>query len=596
MTLRHLCFPLFVAAQVTAFSSCGGNPEKTKTKSVFSGSHFFAFEGEDRLEMFDDLVHATRAKYSGWKIKAHLTGQDSNIISSDFREKIAVLPIGKTPFEQADLNMRFFDLLQAYLAAFQDAHLKIRFSEPRPRIHNGLQLHQIEGKAFVTGLVPRILSNSLPADLCGDSSKPFHCLLYSELLEVDDKPVDRIIEELTPYVSAGNSSNRRKSALTAITNRNFAYPENAVSTYKIRILGVGEKRIELPFYFNEDSARADAKYLLTHLGFRSSAFMFERFNEQAGDWEYEGRFVDGYSKSEPLSQMVSQVDFIGTEEQDPILRTGYILKEGKVFGVLQIFGFYEESVINSNDVESSFTEVVTDFMRELEEAKAPLILDLRNNPGGSGVNVKGLIKALQLPDKPLVGAYSSIPLTRTNRQMFDQLLEGPWPSETRHQEMRQYKLAVANQLDFTTPVESYNINSLDFKKETKQGSDGYSQKIIALISDKCISACEITSIILKQNKRATLLGTETQGTGMGFRSINHFGSSTYRYMDKFSTFFAQFPNALFGYATSSASETIYDTTTENRPIQADVKHSPTLEDFKSQGADITKKALTLILE
>ena len=57
---------------------------------------------------------------------------------------------------------------------------------------------------------------------------------------------------------------------------------------------------------------------------------------------------------------------------------------------------------------------------------------------------------------------------------------------------------------------------------------GFHQKIVALTSPKCVSACDIMASLLSHSKRATLIGLPTNGTGAGARTLHPFNGTVWK--------------------------------------------------------------------
>ena len=124
---------------------------------------------------------------------------------------------------------------------------------------------------------------------------------------------------------------------------------------------------------------------------------------------------------------------------------------------------------------------------------------------------------------------------------------------------------------------------------------GYDQKMVALVTPFCISACEGMSTLLKTSKRATIIGTHSNGTGSGFIGSGPFEELVWQ--DRYKVMNLRIPNRLFGPGGSVGTH-VYDTPTayadmnsENRPTVADVTYDWAIGDYTGKGLGWYQKAM-----
>ena len=128
---------------------------------------------------------------------------------------------------------------------------------------------------------------------------------------------------------------------------------------------------------------------------------------------------------------------------------------------------------------------------------------------------------------------------------------------------------------------------------------GYDKKIVALITPNCISACDITSFILKASGRATLIGTHSNGTGAGFMSTGEISND---WEDDHKVFSTTIPNLLFGLPGSKTDtetlvfekDSVERLDTENRPTFADVQYWTTNKDIQNKNIGWLEKAAEVL--
>ena len=126
----------------------------------------------------------------------------------------------------------------------------------------------------------------------------------------------------------------------------------------------------------------------------------------------------------------------------------------------------------------------------------------------------------------------------------------------------------------------------------------YTKPIVVLITPECISNCEVAAAVLKESKRAILVGSHTAGTGAG--SYSYKNELEPKWTDQLHyTLKLRFPNQLFGIHPSSSQGELLDYeiakehTSENRPIVStpSYEYETTLEDILHNGRGWKKMAI-----
>jgi hypothetical protein len=127
---------------------------------------------------------------------------------------------------------------------------------------------------------------------------------------------------------------------------------------------------------------------------------------------------------------------------------------------------------------------------------------------------------------------------------------------------------------------------------------GYSNKIVALVTADCISACDKMSFLLKSSKRATIIGTHSNGTGAGFLSMS--ADFNTQWSDPLHVLDTQIPNYLFGVPGDDFMTTVFaegseeKLCSENHPTVADVPYAPTMKDVVQNNIGWLEKAAEVI--
>jgi hypothetical protein len=125
---------------------------------------------------------------------------------------------------------------------------------------------------------------------------------------------------------------------------------------------------------------------------------------------------------------------------------------------------------------------------------------------------------------------------------------------------------------------------------------GFDNKMVALITADCVSACDMMSSLLKSSKRAKLIGTHSNGTGAGFLSS---GELNTQWTDSLRVFSTQIPNHLFGEAGDPTvrffgENSVLEMDLENRPTVADVQYAPKAKDFLKNNVGWLEKAIEVL--
>jgi hypothetical protein len=587
------------------FSSKNNKVNSASVKDVFSGLKFNYLDQEDRLLIVNDFLKTIELEYALLPLKAERIGLDfkkikSEAIAAEMLEANVVLnpqdkkdeyAREKIAFLQASSNMDFMDRMQALVANFKDTHFSVQEKISRPIIYNGLRLYRLLGKIYVGSIENKVLSLASR----GSGTNFSDIKIGDEVLAIDGVPVEKKIEELKKYIAGSSEQYIDSEAVLALTIRNFKYEKKNYVTISFRNAGVFKMpifankamtttpRLDAITYFNKYSIPSDT----TSIGLT--------YDRATNKWNDSGLTFEGYSPRKLHLNLKGLTEYKGADGT-PAIRTGYYISKGKTYGVMQLLTFYTPTATNGTTT-VSFIEAVRNFILELKENESPLILDLRLNGGGYGNYPAAVLSMLAGPGIYYPGHTSGLRMTHYIRQIYEPEL---------------YKVIMGeDQTIGATADEIQNIitETLDNHLEYAPmfaGSPilpdplvkGFSNKIVALISPDCISACDMMSFLLKESKRATLIGTNSNGTGAGFVSNEEINAT---WEDPLKMFTAQVPNNLFGRPGPTADISIFEADSvsklcsENKPTVADIQYSPTAIDFGKNSVGWLQKA-TEVLE
>jgi len=577
--------------------SCYRDSSPSRTKDEFSGASFLYYAKEDRLEIFRQLKMAMENNYALRDIKAKRIGVDTSNLFESFlsnEEKIENVEGSKA---QAIGNLAFLDRVRKLIASYQDTHLSVKSLVAAPVIMNGLELREVDGKFYVAAMRKKLVefaavNSSVPEAYAKIS-------LGDQILSIDGQPVDSLVARLMVYERASSDAFRRFSATRRLTTRDYAYPEMPFSDYEM-IKNNGELySVKLPYFYKNLSGatRADANYLLKELGFYDLKNLTLTWNEQDKTWDFasESIPVEGFDRlGQVPADLVGKQEWVNQDvEKDLALRTGFIIKGGKAYGVAQIFTFMAMAMENTATGEkAAFEAALKAFVVELKRSEIPLIIDIRNNGGGYTSLPAAVLAAIAKTGETYPVFTRAARVTRHIRQM----MEAEQPSGL-GQVGYDSELTAFDQLKLAISEGRSHTWAIDASDKIKSSIGGYDQPVVALITPNCISSCDITSMLFEASNRVTLLGTHSNGTGAGMTSSDPFTGPSWT--DTFDVIKVNIPNFLFGRpgkmdAHIHAGSAFYDLNSENVPVHADIQYDYTIQDLFDGSRGWFSKAIEIL--
>ena len=507
----------------TVATGCGSKSSVSNTSDQFSGNHFLYLDRTDRQRIVSDLKDMVLDNYVLLSIKseANIVANPDQLFTEAIANEAAVLdPPANDEIALATANLRFLDRTYELIAKFKDTHFSASAIVAIPRILNGLELARVNGQVQIVGLRPQILSFvTLHAANPADYQKIAAGVIVRS---IDGISADAAAAKLATLVSASSPEFADARAVAGLSQRGRAYPENSYSDWELQSLSGEIFTVRLPYFYAEAIARKDAQFYLRSKGFQSLKDLQLQWNETSDAWAYNRSIpTSGYYPYDPINGMIGNTSWnaaddgkLGTE----VLRTGYILRAGKAYGVLQIFGFsaHELTLSTSGTPENinTFASPIAAFVKALKGSATPLIIDLRTNGGGDPMNSVSVLSAIAASNAVYPATTRALRVTRVIRQMIDsddlQNLPNFNQFDYDATALAELRSAVADHREYTR---AFSLTS-DITPDPRVG--GYDQPVVALITPNCISACDGMSMLLRDSRRATLIGTHTNGTGAGF--------------------------------------------------------------------------------
>jgi hypothetical protein len=527
------------------------------------GHDFYVYTKERRVAALEEFKNAVEDQYSLILVKLRNANIDvlKELDDAVERElKINDLPQDSSKLDLAHFNLDFLDRYRALIAKFKDSHFSSDAAIPLAQIILALDFIEIDGKFRVIETSDKLLEYSnIRQDMIS---------LGDELIEIDGKSPNDAIKELLPYISASSDVYARSEAVKRLSFREFKFPKNGYVVVKIKNSKGHVNAFRLNRFYKA-SARSDQAQVFAADGYIKLTEPFSIFNEQTKKWQTDGDDWKSMNVHLPLIQ-----ESIYTSSNKPFLRTGYLLHEGKVSGVIDLRGF-QATVTNEKDEVISTIEVMSEFLTELSKKQIPLVIDLRKNVGGSKALINEMIELFALEEQKYSMGTMAYRINPRIMSLYQRNIEA---SNLGHM------ITFYDHYLLMTEVEKAfqqgQVHSpLFLSPEITTEKSLYKEKMVVWISESCISACEVFSAEMKRSARAVLVGKNSNGTGAGF-----WGNSDW--VDSKRTISATIPNFLFGSAVNDTfegvqflpDEKIYETNTENKPLTPDV---PAIETWKS---------------
>ena len=500
------------------------------------------------------------------------------------------IPVVTDSLEQAKSNIRFIDRVKAYVAKFQDTHFSIGPTTPMPIIYNGLKVTQVNGKVLVSAMETKLLSYVAKRSGIDSFTK---IKIGDELLKIDGRPVNDVVAELSQYISSSSPGFTTLRAVSGLTLRTYNYPNK---NYVDITFGNGQT-LRFPWFYSTTglSVRPDVNFFFKALGFINDTSVGLNWDNVKKDWVESTPSYDGYIASNLPATLADKKEYT-TATFGTVIRTGYFSKDNQTYGVLELLTFQESSVKDAAGTTSTFLDVIAKFIAELKSKNLPLIFDLRNNNGGNGTYPPAILSYLTEAGKTYANRTSGYRITEYMRQLQEPDFYKDFPADDlstgiTNDQFKEMFLDAVRERAIYTPMFSYG----DIKEDSTIG--GFEQKIVALVTANCVSACDNMANLLKNNHRALLIGTHSNGTGAGFSSDDRLNT---KWTDPRHVLSTTFPNYIFGNPGGAPGVYIFEKESaerlcsENRPHVADILYTTQMEDVASNNIGWYNKAVEVL--
>lgn len=596
----------FVLILLLASNLTLAGAKKPAVSNIYSGVSFHYLDQEDRVDIITSFLKRVQMEYVLLPLKEKRLG----INLSKMREEAIQLEKSitdtllsadlKTNLEarervsqiQAKMNQDFFDRMLKLVAIFKDTHFGIRTKIARPSVYFGINFYRADGKVTVGSIDKKLLALSSKV-----SGANFSEIVPGQEVEaIDGIPVEDKINELKPYINASSDGYADMIAIWSLSGRNFKYPEKNFVILKL----ANGSTYKLPYFANaskDATPRIDANVYFNKIGIPSDATSVSLvFDSNTNTWKDDFSTFTGY-RTQNLFLNLNDLKIYNDDNGNPAIRTGYYIKKGIAHGVLQLLTFHTKNVKRGEEV-TPFIQAIANFINELKDNDIDLIIDLRNNGGGSIAYTSQLLSLIAPQNANYPGQTAGYRIVPSIREIIEADLSQVLPAEDLSygitmDEIKNIFYSTIDENRSYTPMFTYS--SVTASPLVK----GYDKKVVALISPNCISACDITAFILKASGRATLIGSHSNGTGAGFLEND---VVTNLWEDDTKVFETKIPNLLFGLPGSATDtstlifekDSVDRLDTENRPTYADVEYTNTLTDIWKQNIGWLEKAAEVL--
>lgn len=563
-------------------------------KDVYAGLKFNYLNKEDRLLILKDFLKTVELEYALLPLKKELIGLDYKKLKADaIAAEEAIVDIeldssdrknedkrAKVTFLQAESNMEFLDRMVVTVAKFKDTHFGIYERISRPFLYTGVRLFRIDGKVVVGSLENKFLA--MASKLSGADLSTIK--IGDEVISIDGVPVEEKVNELKPYISGSTDEFIDTQAVRSLMLRNVKYEKKNY----MRVVFKNAGTMKLPIFANNSAAvtpRLDVITYLNKFNIQSDATSIGlSFDQTTKKWNDSDMSFAGYGTKNLAKNLKDVKDYNG-DSGSAAIRTGYYINKGKTYAVMQVMTFSTTNV-KRGDVTATFIDTLRNFILEVKESELPLILDLRVNNGGNGSYPAKLISMLAKEKDEYANSTTAMRMTQYIRGLYEGELFQKIVAEDENEGMtidmiqNLIDTALDNRADYT-PMYAYGPS---IKADPKVG--GFNNKVVALVTADCISACDKTAFMIKSSKRATIIGSHSNGTGAGFTSTSELNTN---WEDRLKVFSSTVPNYLFGKPGDIGTlvfgeQSVSELCSENKPTVADIQ-------YRSQMLDLTRDNL-----
>jgi len=589
-------------------------PADNSTNEVLNFIRSQKINKTDALKSVEALNHAFKSSYIGYNLKKKLINKSGDDVFTDCQASLNQ----NTQASSTLSTFEYYDLISKCLAGFKDSHLSLDKKTSGTFVVTAVaEAVLINNKLYISHVRPNLIKKfeeiaKLPAGSFANKLK-----LGSEITLINGQDPKLEIKKLMPHISASSDLAQIRKAVGVLFTRNMVYPKEQEITLSIKQGDSSVFEATLPWvqYMNKDntSGSPESRVLLSDTG------IFKSTELTAGPTA--GQTTDS-SDDKDLLEQDTEPDFTFSlfkdlknrkeyedSEADQVLITGIAEVENHNYCYLKLntfdlkkakdLGYKIFENVNTVKNPRSLIDVIKTHLSFCETFAAPLIFDLRNNPGGNVDLVPEIFELFNNSEATTPNLYGAdTKLMQVGNSSFINVNLNDIDTKTLSLLSMFNFLSMKNAKDRKQEIGNWVVS-----KNTAYEKNIYSKKIVLLISSACGSACELMATRFKKSKRALILGEATSGTGFGFVST---GSANTEFRDPLNLFEVSIPNSAFQIAIiENDADFKSDATTkaslleleklpfmENSPVVPDIEIKYTVNDLLNRYPDYIRQITT----
>ncbi len=485
----------------------------------------------------------------------------------------------------AENNLNFFDRAKLLVAQFQDGHMESYPPMSRTLVTLGIKVQLVGTEVIVVDIDPRLMSfNAKTAD--SNSFKSLH--IGAKLKSVDGKNPLELSHEYAKFESASSDRARLLNGASAIANRSFSYPQKSYSEIEFSITEKdnGKEKetsitLDMP-WFHLTAARMEAAIHFQRYHILPLRIIKNNYNAEKNETQFEQRSLSAMVNDSSKLKADVYAEWLTDADGDLVFSWGLASAGNTSFVVLSLGTFLDDTVLykNAESTNTKLGDVFEKYLKEIVKLKKPIVLDLRNNYGGSLAFAKVFLSYFireQDMDPKIFLRY------RLSANMLSQtiaLTDGISSANKRHNSFESSGVEVREFLKKSLDEQGNRLGNYSkpyFPKKILTDTDvSFAGDLVVLTSAKCVSACEMAASYLQYSGRASVIGEPTHGTGFGFINGGKF-------VDTNGVLALLIPDLEFGFKTDREQS-------ENDPLIPGITYEPTLKDYTENSQGWIKKA------
>jgi hypothetical protein len=511
--------------------------------AIFAGTAAYSrtLTREEKTADLEQLASIIKSQYGPFEYKKALLKIDVDALVKSYAAEAETVS-----------NLRFYHLLNRFVAEFQDSHFR-----------SSAQVNYLSTLGFVADRINgAVLIDRVNPEMLPEQAFPFE--RGDEILEMDGRPINDVLEDLARYLPGGYKETRLRMAATMIGHRPASVlpPEKGYSRVTIRRgTSTIQDTVRLPWYgvgqLDEDG---DATLVWNPI-----VPNYEKLSVE-DVFEYLPKGEQAFRCSGMTRTSIPKGATILTSK--PFVSYYHPTEKGNV-GYLRIPHY---SWDNESELRFKQYEYV---VSELEKNTVGLIIDQDHNCGGSVFFLEQMVGLFA--DKPYKGLEFEFLASRAEYLDFKNWVD----AESRFTLEGKDWLGVVDLVrkawqngDRMSPRTTFNNN-----RELQPNGIRYTKPIVMLVDEMSGSGGDAFPAMMQGLKRATLMGVRTMGAGGHVQPTPNLNYSSNRINITKSMFFR--PDGV---------------AVENNGAVPDIAYQPTRDDFLYQYRNYQKRYLEELLK